>query len=44
LSREITDACEALDKISVILKYFSYIENSEEEYEQPYVPDQLYFY
>jgi hypothetical protein len=44
LSREITDACEALDKISVILKYFSYIENSEGGYEQPYATDQPCFY
>jgi hypothetical protein len=44
LSREITEACEALDKISVILKYFSYIENSVEGYEPPYVPDQPCFY
>jgi hypothetical protein len=44
LSREITDACEALDKISVILKYFSYIENSAVGYEPPHVPDQPCFY
>jgi hypothetical protein len=44
LSREITEACEALDKISVILKYFSHIENSGAGHEPPYVPGQPCFY